>query len=108
MGRKRRLFSMSGLLTAACAVAAVAAVTASARSTGGTKVTAGGTYRVGWESSFGFTDSFDPTGEYLVFPLGIYSNLMIRTRTMEIVDLVAGAAMEGGAFWQEFEHELGQ
>src|SRR6185437_8942850 len=79
MSRKRRLFSIGGLLSAACAGAAVVAVAASAKSTGGTKVTAGGTYRVGWESSFGFTDSFDPTGEYRVFPLGIYSNLMIRT-----------------------------
>jgi hypothetical protein len=27
--------------------------------------TKGGTYTVGWEGSFGFTDNFDPTGEYL-------------------------------------------
>jgi len=39
----------------------------------------GGTYRVGWENSFGFTDSFDPTGEYLGEGIGIYSNLLIRT-----------------------------
>src|SRR3954453_20417776 len=39
----------------------------------------GGTYRVGWENSFGFTNSFDPTGEYLGEGMGIYSNLMIRT-----------------------------
>ena len=25
----------------------------------------GGVYRVGWEQSFGFTNNFDPTGEYL-------------------------------------------
>ena len=28
-------------------------------------VKAGGTLKVGWEQSFGFTDNFDPTGEYL-------------------------------------------
>ena len=28
-------------------------------------VKAGGTLNVGWEQSFGFTDNFDPTGEYL-------------------------------------------
>ena len=39
----------------------------------------GGTYRVGWESSFGWTDSFDPTGEYLANGFAIYSNLMLRT-----------------------------
>ena len=39
----------------------------------------GGTYRVGWESSFGWTNSFDPTGEYLANGFAIYSNLMLRT-----------------------------
>jgi peptide/nickel transport system substrate-binding protein len=40
---------------------------------------AGGVYRVGWESDFGFTDGFDPTGEYLGEAFGIYSNLLVRT-----------------------------
>ena len=39
----------------------------------------GGTYRVGWESSFGWTNNFDPTGEYLANAFDIYSNLMLRT-----------------------------
>ena len=39
----------------------------------------GGTYRVGWESSFGWTNSFDPTGEYLANGFVIYTNLMLRT-----------------------------
>ena len=39
----------------------------------------GGIYRVGWEQSFGFTDNFDPTGEYLGDAFGIYDNLLIRT-----------------------------
>src|SRR4051794_27383195 len=38
----------------------------------------GGTYTVGWEASFGFTDNFDPTGEYLGNAWGLYSNLMLR------------------------------
>jgi peptide/nickel transport system substrate-binding protein len=40
---------------------------------------AGGTYRVGWEGSFGFTDAFDPTGEYLGNAWALYSNLLVRT-----------------------------
>jgi len=38
----------------------------------------GGTYRVGWEQSFGFTNNFDPTGEYLGNAWGIYVNLLMR------------------------------
>jgi peptide/nickel transport system substrate-binding protein len=38
----------------------------------------GGTYTVGWEQSFGFTDNFDPTGEYLGNAWGIYVNLLMR------------------------------
>src|SRR3954451_20827429 len=38
----------------------------------------GGTYTVGWEQAFGFTDNFDPTGEYLGNAWGLYSNLLIR------------------------------
>jgi peptide/nickel transport system substrate-binding protein len=43
------------------------------------KAAKGGTYRVGWESTFGWTDSFDPTGEYLANGIAIYSNLLVRT-----------------------------
>jgi peptide/nickel transport system substrate-binding protein len=39
----------------------------------------GGVYRVGWDADFGFTDSFDPTGEYLGDAWGIDSDLLIRT-----------------------------
>ncbi len=38
----------------------------------------GGTYTVGWEASFGFTNNFDPTGEYLGNAWGLYTNLMLR------------------------------
>jgi peptide/nickel transport system substrate-binding protein len=38
----------------------------------------GGIYRVGWEQSFGFTDNFDPTGEYLGNAWAILNNLLVR------------------------------
>jgi peptide/nickel transport system substrate-binding protein len=38
----------------------------------------GGTYRVGWEQSFGFTDNLDPTGEYLGNAWAILNNLLVR------------------------------
>jgi peptide/nickel transport system substrate-binding protein len=38
----------------------------------------GGVYTIGWEQSFGFTNNFDPTGEYLGNAWGLYSNLMLR------------------------------
>ena len=41
------------------------------------KAAKGGTYRVGWESTFGWTNSFDPTGEYLANGIAIYSNLLV-------------------------------
>jgi len=39
----------------------------------------GGVYRVGWEQSFGFTNNFDPTGEYLGNAWGLYVNLLLRS-----------------------------
>src|SRR5205823_7316199 len=68
------------LLTATAVVvlaAAVASASASTRSHSSTK--AGGVYRVAFDSSFGFTGGFDPTGEYLGDAFAIYSNLLIRT-----------------------------
>ena len=38
----------------------------------------GGTYTVGWEQSFGFTDNLDPTGEYLGNAWAILDNLLVR------------------------------
>jgi peptide/nickel transport system substrate-binding protein len=55
---------------------AVTAATSVAKS-GGSK--SGGTYRVGVEKAFGFTDSFDPTGEYYTLSFAIDSNLLVRT-----------------------------
>jgi peptide/nickel transport system substrate-binding protein len=83
-------------LAAALAVGAVVLLTAACGGGGdGTGTSAGGgdtggTYRVGWENSFGFTDSFDPTGEYLGEAFGVYSNLLIRT--LVGYNHVAGAA----------------
>jgi peptide/nickel transport system substrate-binding protein len=61
---------------ATAVVLAIASAGASASSPGSL---AGGAYRVGWEGSFSFTDSFDPTGEYYYAAFGIYSNLLLRT-----------------------------
>ena len=58
----------SGGCSTAClaVVIGVAALTAaSVSASGSTKSVTGGTYVVGWESSFGWTNGFDPTGEYL-------------------------------------------
>ena len=57
---------MAGRVLAVLAVAIAAAVvggSTAAQGTGGA-ANAGGTYRVAYESSFNFTDGFDPTGEY--------------------------------------------
>lgn len=40
---------------------------------------AGGVYRIGVESSFNFTNAFDPTGEYLSEAMSLYSSLLVRT-----------------------------
>ena len=66
---------LAAALSAVAVAAAVVAMSGSAK----THVSAGGTLRVGWEQSFGFTDSFDPTGEYLGDAFGIYSDLLVRT-----------------------------
>ncbi len=68
------------LTAAAFAIAgSVGATIGSATSGKKDTVKAGGTYRVGWEAEFGFTDAFDPTGEYLGNAWALYSNLLIRT-----------------------------
>jgi peptide/nickel transport system substrate-binding protein len=61
-------------------MAAALAVTLVGGASGGSDMRAakGGTYRVGWESSFGFTNNFDPTGEYLANAFAINTNLLLR------------------------------
>ena len=80
------------LLTACLAVViGVAAYTAaSVSASGSAKSVTGGTYVMGWESSFGWTNGFDPTGEYLANAQAIYSSLLLRT--LVTYNHVAGAA----------------
>jgi len=66
-------------LAAACIAVAAAAAIVAAGGSASNRVGSGGTLKIGWEQSFGFTDSFDPTGEYLGDAFGIYDNLLIRT-----------------------------
>jgi peptide/nickel transport system substrate-binding protein len=91
--RNRRFAAI--VLAVAMGAMTIAATTASARpqqagATQAKKAAAGGIFRTEWESSFDFTDSFDPTGEYLGEAFGIYSNLMVRT--LVGYNHVAGAA----------------
>ena len=57
--------SLATLVGVAAALAAVLALSASAHPSKSAAIAAGGTLNVGWEQSFGVTDNFDPTGEYL-------------------------------------------
>jgi len=61
------------------AVGAVVLVAAGSGSRAKTHVGAGGTYKVGWEQSFGFTDNMDPVGEYLAEGFAIQTSLLDRT-----------------------------
>ena len=72
----RRLTWIVGLVAA---FAVASAVGASAHPAKQSQIKAGGTLNVGWEQSFGFTDNFDPTGEYLGDAFGILDNLLVRT-----------------------------
>ena len=67
-------------LAALVVVAALTAALVSAASAGPARQSVkGGTYRVGVEAAFNWTNSFDPTGEYLANAFATYSNLMLRT-----------------------------
>jgi peptide/nickel transport system substrate-binding protein len=97
----RRYLRYAVLLTALVALAGLAAGCGSKKSSSGSTTTTtsssggagpsasksydngsptkGGTFTIGWEQSFGFTDNFDPTGEYLGDAWGIYTNLLTRS-----------------------------
>jgi peptide/nickel transport system substrate-binding protein len=86
--RARRRLAAIALAVATAGLVVVAGATAGTEAPRGSAhygamgknvAKAGGTFRVGWESSFDFTDDFDPTGEYLGEAFGIYSDLMLRT-----------------------------
>jgi peptide/nickel transport system substrate-binding protein len=81
---------MVGSIVAIGAAIVVGASLAAKSSPAKKSVSAGGTLTVGWEAAFGFTDSFDPTGEYLGDAWGIYNNLLLRT--LVGTNHVAGAA----------------
>jgi peptide/nickel transport system substrate-binding protein len=81
---------LAGVVVAIGAVIAVAASSAGKSSQAKTGASTGGTLTVGWESNFGFTDGFDPTGEYLGDAWGIYMNLL--TRSLMGSNHVPGAA----------------
>jgi len=73
---------MGKLLLAAAALAVMVTLVTTAATGAQRKhstVKAGGVYRVGWETSFGFTDGLDPTGEYLGEAFSMMSNLLVRT-----------------------------
>jgi peptide/nickel transport system substrate-binding protein len=74
----KRLATML-LVCAAFTAVAVGTTVGSAAPGKSDAAKAGGTYRVGWENAFGFTDAFDPTGEYLGDAFNVYTNLLVRT-----------------------------
>ncbi len=86
--RTKRAVALIAMLT--LVAVSVTAATVSAGNSKSSKSLAGGTYRVGWESSFGFTGGFDPTGEYLGEAWAVLSNLL--TRSLVGYNHVAGAA----------------
>jgi len=69
------LVTLVGVLVLTVALVSAASARPDTQSTQSQR---GGTYRVGWETAFGWTDSFDPTGEYLANAQTIYQNLMLR------------------------------
>jgi peptide/nickel transport system substrate-binding protein len=76
MSRKRLLAAVS--MAAVLMVVAAACSSSSSSSTGaGGSPTTGGTYRTATQS-FGYTDAFDPTGEYLGNAWGLYGQLLVR------------------------------
>ena len=89
---KRRIHKLIPVAAVIAVAALVAVAAGSAAKSGSTKnqVGPGGTPVYGWEQSFGATDNFDPTGEYLGDWFGIASSLL--TRTLIGYNHVAGAA----------------
>jgi peptide/nickel transport system substrate-binding protein len=81
------LGAVGGLVAAFVLTGALAA---SAAPKSGSSAKVGGIFKVGWEDSFGVTDNFDPTGEYLGEAFGIFSDLEVRT--LVGYNHVAGAA----------------
>jgi peptide/nickel transport system substrate-binding protein len=87
---RRSIRFLAAVATIGAAAATSTLITAGAVASRGDAPKAGGVYRVAFEQSFGFTDGFDPTGEYYTFSFAIESNLIIRT--LVGYDHVAGPA----------------
>jgi peptide/nickel transport system substrate-binding protein len=82
----RRLATIVGLISVA---AVVMTMSASAHSTKAGAIKSGGVLTDGWEGSFGVTDNFDPTGEYLGDAWGVLTN---EVKTLVGYEHAAGAA----------------
>jgi len=90
IGRKRLAAAALGVTFALIAVACSSSNTGGASSSGGGQPVRGGTIR---EESpeFGWTDAFDPTGEYLGTAWGMMDQLLIRgLMTYKHVDAAQG------------------
>jgi peptide/nickel transport system substrate-binding protein len=81
MTRMRSRWTVLGLGVLIAGAAIIVAGCGSSSSSGGSSAgtaARGGTYRVE-STDFGFSDNFDPTGEYTTNAWGIYRGLLIRT-----------------------------
>src|SRR5262249_57392998 len=81
MGKRRRSLGMVGLALTIALIAAACGSSGGGGSTGGTKggnVQKGGVLRMAVDD-FGYTNAFDPTGEYLGAAFAMYNAL---TRTL--------------------------
>src|SRR5439155_17031043 len=93
--RKKVLGAIAlGSILAIVAAACSKSTPSTTASSGGASPKAGGVYRSAIED-FGFTNGFDPTGEYLGTAFGLYSQLLIR-------NLVSYNHVEGSAGDQIF------
>jgi peptide/nickel transport system substrate-binding protein len=85
---KKRTWSLTTIAGAVVALAVVLTMSAAAHTTKAARIAAGGTLNIGWEQSFGVTDNFDPTGEYLGDAWGV---LTMEVKPLLGYEHVAGA-----------------
>ena len=85
---KKPTTKLTVLVGVIAAVAVVMTMSASAHSTKAGAISSGGTLMVGWSPSFGTTDNFDPTGEYLGDAWGV---LTMEVKTLVGYEHTAGA-----------------
>src|SRR5437588_458477 len=72
-----RVLALAGVLAIAAAACSSGKGPSPSNSSSGAAVKAGGTYRTAVED-FGFTNAFDPTGEYLGSAFGMYDSMLLR------------------------------